>query len=184
MSTDTLAIVLAVAGIIVGGAISWVFTRAAERDASSKQQKLISTLHSMFEDVADRFAEPTTPGSGKALRPPDLPARGANVLEASPQPATSSSALDVIVRASLGSLLDEHGEVSVPRLLRALAQRLPDASPPLISSSLQELRNAGRLTWSGDDVMKADVIKIYPQGHEPDMPGRTGEPLDAEESGE
>lgn len=160
MSGDTLAIVLAAAGTIVGGVISWWFTRASERDASDKQQKLISTLQGMFADVAD---------SVKALQLARGPGQVANLVEASPQQATSRQAIDVVVRASLGALLDEHGEVSVPRLLRAIAQRLPDASPSLVSSSLLELRNAGKVSWPGNDVMKADVIKIYPQEHEPNV---------------
>ena len=81
----------------------------------------------------------------------------------SPTSAVSPSALDVIVRASLGALLDEHGEVNVPRLLREVTQRLPDASPSMISSSLEELRKAGRLSWPGDDVMKAGVVRLQTQ---------------------
>ena len=172
MSGDTLAIVLAVAGVIVGGVISWWFTRASERDASNKQQKLISTLQGMFADVAD---------SVKALQLAHVPGQVTKLLEASPRPATSTQAIDVVVRASLGALLDEHGEVSVPRLLRAVAQRLPDASPSLVSSSLQELRNAGKLSWPGDDVMKADVIKIYPQGHEANVRVAQAAPIVADD---
>ena len=152
MSGNTLAIVLAIAGIVVGFATAWWFARASRRDANDKQQKLLAAQQSLFTDISTKALEPAQP-TGQV----------ANLVAASPRPTAFAPALDVVVRASLGALLDENGEVSVPRLLRAVAQRLPDASPSLISSSLEELRKAGKLSWPGDDVMKAGVIKIYPQ---------------------
>lgn len=177
MSGNTLTIVSTVAGIVLAFATSWWFTRSGKRDANAKQESLLgeistlqeeistqqemtSTLQGLLSDVAESVAKPVTSHPGKALEP-GFPGHVDNVTAMSPQRATS--ALDVVVRASLGALLDEHGEVSVARLLRAVTVRLPDASPLLISSSLEQLRNAGRVSWPGHDVMKAGVIRIHPQ---------------------
>ena len=167
VSGNTLTIVSTVAGIAFGVVTSWWFTRSSKRDSDAKQESLasrISTLQGVLSEVADSVAKkPITPRNGSELQPVLVAGHDANVVKASPQPATSASALDVVVRASLGALLDEHGDVSVPRLLRAVTQRLPDVSPSLISSSLERLRSAGKLSWPGDDVMKAGVITIHPQ---------------------
>jgi len=75
--------------------------------------------------------------------------------------AEQTAATDMLVRASLGALLNEHGEVSVPRLLQELARDLPDAEPSVLSS-LEELKKSGRVSWDGDDVRKAGIIKVRP----------------------
>ncbi len=179
MNGNTLTIVAAVAGIVVGILTTWLFTWSSMRDANKKQASLLteistlqektstlqtmtSTLRGLLRDVEESVPEPITPQIEKAVQPAWYPGRVANV-ETPPESTTSASALDVLVRASLGTLLDEHGEVSVPRLLRAVIQRLPDASPSLIFSTLEGLRKAGRVSWPGDDVMKAGVIRIHAQ---------------------
>jgi hypothetical protein len=172
---NTLTIVAAVAGIVVGILTTWWFTWSSKRDGDAKQASLLgeistlkeeisakeemtSTLQRDLSDVADSVAKLVTPHVEKGLQPAQYPGHGAHV-----ETSTSPSALDVVIRASLGALLDEHGDVSVPRLLRTVTQRLPDASPSLIASALQALRQAGRLSWQGDDVMKAGVIRIHAQ---------------------
>jgi len=166
MSANTLAIVLAVGGALVGFATSWLFTRSTLRDAeakSARQLKEILTLRGLLSDVAESVAKPITPDVERALESARLTDQVAKAVTTSLTSATSASAHDVLVRASLGALLNEHGEVSVPRLLRAVTQGLPDATPSSISSSLEELRKAGKVSWSGDDVIKAGVVRVNPQ---------------------
>ena len=175
MSGNTLAIVLAAAGIVVGFLTSWWFTRSTLRDAKAtaakqqeemaRQHEEISTLRGLLSGVAESVAKPITPDIEKALQSARLSDQVANAVATSLKSATSASTLDVLVRASLGALLNEHGEVSVPQLLRTVARARPDASPSSISSSLEELRTAGKVSWSGDDVMKAGMIRVNPQRH-------------------
>ena len=124
--------------------------------------KEISMLRGLLASVVESAAKSVIPGVEQALQSVQLPDKVADAVALSLKSATSESALDVLIRASIGTLLNEHGEVSMPRLLREVAHRLPDAGPSAISSSLEELRQSGKVSWLGDDVMKAGVIRVHP----------------------
>ena len=161
VSGDMLSVVLAVAGIVVGYLTAWWFSRSSKRQAEAN----MSALQSLFSDVAESMTSKPITGVelDQALQSTRLPDKVAGDATTSLRSATSASTIDVLVRASLGALLDEHGEVSVPRLLQEVASALPDASLSSILSSLEELRKTGRVSWSGDDVRKAEVIRVHPQ---------------------
>ena len=162
MSGNTLTVVSTAAGIVVGFLTSWWFSRSSKRQAEAN----MSALQGLFSDVAESMtSKPITTGVevDQALRSARLPDKVAGDVATSFRSATSASTIDVLVRASLGALLNEHGEVSVPRLLQKVAPALPDASLSSVVSSLKELREDGRVSWSGDDVMKAGVIRVHPQ---------------------
>lgn len=166
MSGNILNIVSTVAGIVVGFLTSWWFTRSSKRDAEAKAARLlkeVSTMRGLLSGVAESVAKPITPGIEQALRSARVPDQLASAVATSVTSTASASAVDVLVRASLGALLNEHGEVSVPRLLRAVTRSIPEASPSAISSSLEALRAAGRVSWPGDDVLKAGVVRVNPQ---------------------
>jgi hypothetical protein len=110
----------------------------------------------------DSVAKSVIAGIEQALEPVQSLDKVAGAVAMSLKSATSASALDILVRESIGILLNERGEVSVPRLLRAVAHELPDASPSAISSSLGKLRETGKVSWLGDDIMKAGVIRVHP----------------------
>ena len=162
VSGNTLTVVSTAAGIVVGFLTSWWFSRSSKRQAEAN----MSALQGLFSDVAESMtSKPITTGVevDQALRSARLPDKVAGDVATSFRSATSASTIDVLVRASLGALLNEHGEVSVPRLLQKVAPALPDASLSSVVSSLKELREDGRVSWSGDDVMKAGVIRVHPQ---------------------
>jgi len=168
VSGNMLAIVLAVAGILVGFVTSWWFTRSSKRNAEEERvilQKEISALRGLLSDVAESAIRSTATESGidKVPQATRVPVKVPDSAAASPPSTAATSTIDVLVRTSLGALLNEHGEVSVPRLFREVTHALPDASLPSIVSSLEELRKAGRISWSGDDVRKAEVIRVHPQ---------------------
>jgi hypothetical protein len=158
VSGNTLTVVSAIAGIVVGFLTSWWFSRSSKRQTEEN----MSALQSLFSDVTvSMTSKPIITGveAGQAR----LPDKVAGDVAASPRSATSASTIDVLVRASLGALLNEHGEVSVPRLLQEVARALPGASLSSVLSSLEELRKTGRVSWSGEDVRKAGVIRVHPQ---------------------
>lgn len=164
MSGITLTFILPIAGIVVGFLTSWWFARAGKRDAKTQRamiENAFAAQRGFLIDVQQRGLQssrsPDTAG-GDAVTPVES--------------AVSSSAADVLVRASLGALLNEHGEVSVPQLLNELARALPDAT---VLSYLEELRKSGRVSWSGDDVRKAVVIKVHPVTTSPVGPGSRNE---------
>jgi len=163
-----LTVISTVAGIIVGFLTSWWFTRSSKRHAEAERVillKEISTLRSLLSGVAESVTKPiiSDVSVDQALRSAQLPDRVAEAVVTSLKSASSASTVDVFVRASLGALLNEHGEVSVSRLLREVAHALPDATPSSIVASLEELRRSGRVSWSGDDVRKAEVVRVLPQ---------------------
>lgn len=168
MSGNTLTIVSTAAGIVVGFLTSWWFTRSGRRDAQAEEARLLKEISTLQEKVSTQqgllsgIAE-SAPRIEQALQSARLSDQAASAVATSRKSATSAPALDVLVRASLGALLNEHGEVSVPRLLRAVTRGLPDASSSSIASSLEELRKAGKVSWSGDDVIKAGVVRVHPQ---------------------
>jgi hypothetical protein len=140
-----LTVVLTLAGIAAGAVVSWWFARRSSRELQrsfAAQQRLLVEL--------------------KTLQSSQLPDTAAGDVVTPLRSAEQTAATDMLVRASLGALLDEHGEVSVPRLLQELARDLPDAAQPSVLSSLEELRKSGRVSWEGDDVRKAKIIKVRP----------------------
>lgn len=161
MSANMLTIVSAVAGIVVGFVTSWWFSRSAKRASQKEQASLheeISILRGLLSSVADSVTKPGIEEAGLLRAQPVGQPAAAATTSLSPAP---TSTVDVLVRASLGTLLNEHGEVSVPRLFRTVAHALPEESTSSISSSLEELRKAEKISWEGDDVRKAGVIKVH-----------------------
>jgi hypothetical protein len=153
VSGNTLTVVLTLAGIVFGGVISWWFARAGKRD-----------LQRSFRDLQGSFAaqQSLLVELRQTLQSSRLPDTAAGNVVPPLRSAEPTAATDALVRASLGALLNEHGEVSVPRLLQELARDLPAAAEPSVLSSLEELRKSGRVSWQGDDVRKAGIIKVHP----------------------
>jgi hypothetical protein len=141
---------------------AWEQVAASEEASAQSGTGQSGTAQAAHEREADAAPAATQNAADQASLLKEISMlRGilASVAESS---ATPGSSLDVLIRASIGTLLNEHGEVSITRLLREIAHRLPDASPAAISSSLEELRRAGKVSWLGDDVMKAGVIRVHP----------------------
>lgn len=159
MSGNMLTITSTVAGIVVGFVTSWWFTRSAKRASQEERASLheeISILRGLLSSVAESVTAPGIPNAERlSAQPGQAPAP---VVALSPAP---TSTVDVLVRASLGTLLNEHGEVSVPRLFRTVSHALPEESTSSIASSLEALRKAGKVSWQGDDVRKASIIRVH-----------------------
>jgi hypothetical protein len=175
VSGNTLTVVSTIAGIAVGFVTSLWLARSGKRHAETQREKIekdfadlqssFSAQQSILAGVAEIIRTKPAMADFEVSQTPQLAPladkAGADVVTP-PRSAASSSAIDVLVRASLGALLNEHGEVSVPRLLQELARALPGAAQSSVLSSLEELRSSGRVSWSGGDVRKAGVIKVHP----------------------
>jgi hypothetical protein len=168
VSSNMLTIASTAAGIVVGFLSSWWFSRSSQRHSQAERETLmtkIATLQGLLSGVAESISARPTMAGGQAdqvVRDARLPDKVADEVGASVRSAESVSNADVFVRASLGALLNEHGEVSVPRLMQEVTHALPGMSSSSIVSSLEALRRSGRVSWSGDDPRKADVIKVHP----------------------
>jgi hypothetical protein len=166
VSGNTLTVVSTMAGIVVGFLTSWWFSWSSKRHAQAERVILvnkITSLQAILSSVAESIkATPVIASAEVDQALHTLPGKVAGDVATSLRSAASASATDVFVRASLGALLNERGEVSVRRLLQEVAHSLPEASLSSVLSSLGELRESGRVSWSGDDVRKAEVIKVHP----------------------
>lgn len=165
MSVNTLTIISAVAGIVLGFLTPWWFTRSSKRASEAERGSLfkeILTLRSLLASIAESATKSGILAVEQALESIRLLDKIVDAVATSLNPAKPTSDLDVLGRASIGALLNECGGVSVPRLFRAVAHGLPEASPSAISSSLDELSKAGKVSRLGNDVMKAEVIRVNP----------------------
>jgi hypothetical protein len=73
--------------------------------------------------------------------------------------------LELLVRASLGMLLNERGEVSVERVLSEVGMSLRRPSRDAIVATLQSLRARCLVDWSGpDDLTGVEVVRVAPPG--------------------
>jgi hypothetical protein len=168
VNADTLTITSTAAGIIVGFLTSWWFSQSGKRHSQQEREILlnkIATLQGILSGVAEAISARPLMTDGQvdqAVREARLPDKVADEVATSIRSAESSANVDVFVRASLGALLNEHGEVSLPRLLQEVTHALPGTTSSSIVSALEELRGTGRVSWSGDDVRKAEVIKVHP----------------------
>lgn len=151
VSGNTLTVVLTLAGIAAGAVVSWWFARRSSRELQRSNRDLQRSFDAQQSILAEI----------KQMQSSQLPDTAAGDVVTPLRSAEQTAATDMLVRASLGALLDEHGEVSVPRLLQELARDLPDAEPSVLSS-LEELKKSGRVSWDGDDVRKAGIIKVRP----------------------
>ncbi len=166
MSGNTLTVISAMAGIVVGFLTSWWFSWSGKRHAQAERAILVSkitSLQGILSGVAESIsAKPMIASAEVDQALHALPDKAAGDVVTSLRSAASASTTDVFVRASLGALLNERGEVSVPRLLQEVAHSLPEASLSSVQSSLEQLRESGRVSWSGNDVRKAEVIRVHP----------------------
>ena len=152
MSGNTLTVVLTLAGIAAGAVVSWWFARRSSRELQRSNRDLQRSFDAQQSILAEI----------KQMQSSQLPDTAAGDVVTPLRSAEQTAATDMLVRASLGALLNEHGEVSVPRLLQELARDLPAAAQPSVLSSLEELKKSGRVSWDGDDVRKAGIIKVRP----------------------
>jgi hypothetical protein len=150
MSGNKLTVVSTLAGIIVGFLTSWWLTPSGKRDAQKKQLRRhdeISVLKSLLSSGAESVTKSITPNV-ETLQPARLPDKRSARGRTSLRPA-STSASGVLVRASLGALLNEHGEVSLQRLFKGVMQDLPGTSLSSVLSSPEMLGESGKVSWQG-----------------------------------
>ena len=102
------------------------------------------------------FARDVTAQSARASR-----SRTASLGEPNGDPmGAPSEAIDLLVRASLGALLDERGEVDVMRLLDEVCTALGAPDPAVAISALCRLRADGAIDWEGPKISGALRISM------------------------
>jgi hypothetical protein len=161
MNSNAVTAVWAVASMIVGAGISVLVMRHADKGArltyKAEQRQHESTRAALEEVSAKLIAQFSAPvrqtiaTKGGAVSP---------TLEAPPGNPNTDSALDLVVRARLGLLVDQNGKVSAARLIREVG-RDTKANVDAILQSLIRLRQEGVVTWTGDGVDSTTEIDLY-----------------------
>lgn len=162
MSGNLLTIISSVAGIALGFLTSWWFARAGRVAAKSDRTDLlneVSTLRDLLNGVVESIAGPDDPPRHHGVSASRINASAPTIDLAGDKRAENK--LDILVRASLGTLLDERGQVSPQRLLRQVGHALPGASFNEIAASLEGLRRSGKVSWDGNDVRGAETIRVH-----------------------
>jgi hypothetical protein len=179
---DTLTIVVGVAGVVVSVLSSVIAYRRGTQTAAKQQAKLLQTadeqqaellqatdaqkaeiirvleqriviLSEWGRGVASRTATASVPTSGPAQR---LPGAAGDA-----DAGVSPSALELLVRASLGTLLNERGEVQLSRLFQEVGEALGAPQYKETEQILRQLRAAGAIDWDGpDDLSGVQAVRV------------------------
>jgi len=153
-----------VAGVFVGYVVSWSFARSSKRTAELRQTNSDRQLAIVKDVLLGIQGELSKTGPGTEVNEGVGGKEHASTVPGSPYGATEpNSVLDLSVRVMLGTLLDEHGQVELNRLLLGMSRI---ASPPSvlnILSSLARLRTQGVVSWDGGDVGQAKMIRMLPR---------------------
>jgi hypothetical protein len=165
MSGNGLTIIVGIAGVLVSVLCAFLAFRMGVRQADRQTAELLTESSRQNAQVIA-----VTNGQKLELAREMRQVRGAfssffqQVVRGSPS-TNKESATEVLVRASLGVLLDEHGEVRLQRLLDdvAAAAKTPSQSETL--SVLRRMREEGVVDWSGPaDLMNVKFVRVRSPG--------------------
>lgn len=170
MNSDQLTILVGVAGFVASIPVSIVFYAKGKSSASAEKQDLLKEIHELEDLLTNAFNDMTQhlPSKHDLRRMLDEPPTPKGDSVEHHKAAPDDPALKQLVRASLGSLVDARGEVSLPRLLRDVGHKVGPARLPEVATTLVALRDAGEITWEGDaaDPSRTQVIRVGNAAHE------------------
>jgi hypothetical protein len=175
VSGNLLTIAIGIAGVTVSVLCSLVAFKLGVRQASSQKTEFVdetnrqkaelsleihevrSVLSTVVRSIESRTM---TTVDSTARRPSNVRQDNAGGVE-----AERSSTTELLVRASLGALLDERGEVRVQRLFEEVSSALGVSSSAGAISALQHLREAGVVDWDGSpDLFDVVIVRVRPPG--------------------
>jgi hypothetical protein len=169
MSSNLLTILVGAIGVLAAVLCTYIAYKVGARRAAEQKAELVcetnrqkSELVREFQDVSSVFSTLVA-----AIEAGESPGGG--------EPAPARRA-ELVVRASLGTLLDERGEVRLQRLFDVVANAAGTPSRAETIRVLQRLRDHGLVDWHGaGDLRDADVVRVCLPGV--DRPHRTSTAL-------
>jgi type II secretory pathway pseudopilin PulG len=159
MSSDMFNVVLALVGIVASTVLSIIFYRRGLRASDAQMNELLEQLRGM---LAQRAEEVGTP-------PREADSGAAPVPRPSATAKAPDAAVELLVLASLGALLNERGEVNLSRLFRDVGQALGTPKYREVAAALKKLRDEGSVAWDGpDDLTGVEQVRVVaPRQPEP-----------------
>lgn len=147
MNANTLTVIVGVAGIVASYFLYMLGVRKAKVENDLLRQEIADTRSVLSEYVYAR-----SKNSGK-----DAVTQAAG-------PATevvSDIAIEELIRASLGALVNERGEVDVTRLMREVAAVVRPSDIRDAQATLRRLRDQGVVWWDGGDDDLSGVRTLH-----------------------
>lgn len=164
MNGDVLTVTVGAAGVVASIICSSLAFRRGAQQADSQKAELLLEIQEV-RGVLSSFAR----GVARLRTPLPIPGRAVGDRHIPQVADPDDDAVDLLVRASLGALLDERGEVRVQRLLDEVSSALGTPDHEVTVAALGRLRDVGSIDWDGDDdLMGVQVICVRTPG----APGR------------
>jgi len=164
MTGTEITILSTAIGVAVGFLSSLWLARSSTTAAHLQNRRLLSeiaVLRELFAGVQTSVME-TLP----ALVNTHTVVRGTGTFDSAiVQGATSSflnPSVDVLVRSTLGTLVDQLGKVEMRRLLQEVDRSLGSSHSDATFDSLRRLRAEGVIDWDGEDIESGRTIQILP----------------------
>jgi hypothetical protein len=156
MSGDVLTVLVGLVGVLVSVGASAGTYRLGKRTSLVENAELlaeISALRGILSSVVQRISSPDSDtGIQGHLRPESWLAT---------EPPSADNTANVVVRAVLGSLVNEKGEVAFHRLLREVSLAMGHPSFAEVAEVLTQLRGEGFADWYPDEPDLAGVETIH-----------------------
>jgi hypothetical protein len=142
---DVLTIVVGLAGILVSVVASADAYRRGKRAAKAEKEELLGEITAQREMLSAVVQQFSAVASGAA----------AEASSAGASAAGAETAANVVVRAALGTLLNESGEVAFHRLLQEVSHALGHPSFSEVAEVLQGMRDDGLVEWTPPGAVHA-----------------------------
>lgn len=163
LSGNAAPLTLGVAGIVVSIACSWIFYCLGGRIARRQNVTLlkeINDLRRLLADYVHSMSERLGPADGE---PGEQEASSTGSAADAMSHAEPNAAVEELVRASLGALVNERGEVDMSRLMREVSLAIGPNGLSAAYDSLRLLRARGVVEWDASDESLSDVRTIHVQ---------------------
>jgi hypothetical protein len=158
MGANTLTVVVGGVGVLCSAIFPYYFYWLGGRKAKAQNSELRSLISLLVQQrISDR-----SPASSGAVQL-DAPRSGvAPPSDALADSVLSDAALEELVRASLGALLNERGEVEMTRLLGEVGAVLGPSHMSDALSALRRLRAKGVVSWDDgdDDMSRVRTVRV------------------------
>jgi hypothetical protein len=162
LESDVVTVVTALVGIGVGLLSSWWFAKSSVNRAKADQVQLrdqIALLRDLFADVRVNLeADETQLSREEAFD--DLRESRADITDETV--TLAESRVDTLIRTSLGTLLNERGQVRVSALIQEICRRPGAPEPAMIVSSLGRLRAGGTIAFDSNEISAATLLQVLP----------------------
>jgi hypothetical protein len=165
LSGNAAPLTIGVAGIVVSVLCSWVFYwlggRLMRRE-NGAFLKEINELRKLLADYVQSMSQRLDPTNlaqtGRAELLPTGAETGGAMKRSEP-----NAAVEELVRASLGALVNERGEVDMSRLMREVSLATGTQDPSAAFEVLRRLRSGGVVEWDASDEFLPHVRTLHVQ---------------------